>query len=57
MPRLLAPLAASAARYYAGDPPGAVALVSFAPFNGADAALVAAVLTLATYCMVFLNSR
>ena len=34
-------------------PPGAVALVSFAPFSGADAALVAAVLTVATYCMVF----
>jgi hypothetical protein len=34
-------------------PTGVVALVSFAPFSGADAALVAAVLTVATYCMVF----
>ena len=33
--------------------PGVVALVSFAPLSGADAALVAAVLTVATYCMVF----
>ena len=33
--------------------PGVVALVSFAPLSGADAALVAAVLTVATYCIVF----
>jgi hypothetical protein len=37
--------------------PGAVVLMSFAPFSGADVTLVAAVLTVATYCMVFRNSR
>ena len=36
---------------------GAVALVSFAPFSGATAALVAAVLTMATYYMVFREPR
>jgi hypothetical protein len=37
--------------------PGAVVLMSLAPFSGADATLVAAVLTVATYCMVFRNPR
>jgi zinc transporter ZupT len=37
--------------------PGAVALVSFAPFSGATATLVAAVLTVATHCMVFRDPR
>ena len=36
---------------------GAVALMSFAPFSGAAAALVAAVLTVATYYMVFREPR
>jgi hypothetical protein len=37
--------------------PGAVALASFAPFSGAAAALVAAVLTAATYYLVFREPR